>query len=357
MGGAITIIGGTVIILDRLGGLYRYDLATGSFGLLPGIPPLPNNLQDYLLQRPGQPVNLADAPNDEFRARDIIYLPDRKELAACYDKFDSTIGKIRTVVSLIPFDTATQTAAGAWRQIFASDAFAYGEGITSGAGRLAYREGGRLYLTIGDHYTVNPKVSEDPNTVFGKVIAIELATERWREVSKGHRNQQGLTFLNSGQLLSTEHGPRGGDTLDVITENSDFGWPNVTLGTDYNTYDWPAGTAPVGRIAGYDIPLFAWVPSIAPTQVIEVSNFDPRWNGDLLIGTLKASSLYRLRLEAGRVLYAERIWIGQRIRDVAQASDGAIVLWTDDTQLLFVTVDKDQLAIKRRTPNIIGTVP
>jgi cytochrome c2 len=96
------------------------------------------------------------------------------------------------------------------------------------------------------------------------------------------------------------------------------------------------------------------VPSIAPSQLIEVNNFHPRWDGDLLIGSLKASSLYRLRLEAGRVLYSERIWIGQRIRDLVQTNDGTIVLWTDNAQLLFVTVDTDQLAVKRRTPDIVG---
>jgi cytochrome c2 len=354
MGGAITVVGTTIIILDRLGGLYRYDLTTGSFGMLSGIPRLPNNLETYLAWRPGPPINLADAPNDEFRARDIIYLSDRKELAVSYDKFDETLAKIRTVVSLIPFDVVTLRATGTWQQIFASDAFAYGVGITSGAGRLAYRGDGTLYLTIGDHYILDPKVSEDPNTTFGKVIEINLTGNKWRQFTKGHRNQEGLTFLKSGQLLSTEHGPFGGDELNVIIDGSDYGWPNVTLGTDYNSYDWPVGTSSVGSHTGAKTPLFAWVPSIAPTQLIEVNNFSPRWDGDLLIGSLKASSLYRLRLEQGRVLYSERIWIGERIRDLAQTSDGTIVLWTDDTQLLFVSVDQDQLAVKRRTPNIIG---
>jgi len=364
MGGAITVVGATVIILDRLGGLYRYDLTTGSFGTLPGIPRLPNNLDAYLVKRPLPPVNLADAPHDdELRARDIIFLQDRKELAVAYDRFYETPGKkwrpgkLKTVVSVIPFDITTLTATGTWQDIFSSDAFDafwYG-GITSGGGRLAYRGDGKLYLTIGDHTKVDPKVSEDPDTTLGKIIEINLRTNSWRQYTKGHRNQEGLTFLGSGQLVSTEHGPFGGDELNVITEGDDYGWPNVTLGTHYNSYDWPSGTSPVGRHAGYKAPLFAWVPSIAPAQVIEVNNFSPRWDGDLLVGTLKASSLYRLRFEEGRVLYSERIWIGERIRDIAQTNDGTIVLWTDDAKLLFVTVDKDQLAVKRRTPNIIGS--
>jgi cytochrome c2 len=354
MGGAITVIGTTVIILDRLGNFYRYDLTTGSFGLLPGIPRLPNNLEAYLVHRPGSPVNLADAPNDEFRARCVAYLQDRKELAVAYDKFDETLGEIRTVVSLIPIDAAL-AANGTWRQIFASDAFAYNVGISSGAGRLAYRGNGKLFLSIGDHYTVKPKVSDDPSTTFGKIIEIDIVANSWRIYSKGHRNPEGLAFLKSGQLYSTEHGPRGGDELNVITEGSDYGWPNVTLGTAYDSYDWDVGTSLVGTHTGYKAPLFAWLPSIAPSELIEVSNFQPRWNGDLLVGTLKAESLYRLRLEADRVLYSERIWVGQRVRDIAQADDGTIILWTDDTQILLVKVDTDQLAMKRRTPDIVNS--
>ncbi len=354
MGGAITVVGTTVIILERLGGLYRYDLTTRSFGMLPGIPPLPNDLEGFLVHRPGPPVNLAEAPNDEFRARAVTFLSDRRELAVAHDKFDEAVGKIRTVVSLIPFDPTTLTATGTWQQIFAGDAFEYGPGANMGGGPLAYRGDGKLYLTLGDRGVSDPKVAEDPNTTFGKIIEIDLTTNKSRLFTKGHRNPLGLTFIKSGQLLSTENGPYGGDELNVITEGSDYGAPNVTLGTDYNSYDWPAGTSVVGRHAGYKAPLFAWVPGIAPTQLIEVNNFSPRWDGDLLIGTLKASSLYRLRLEDGRVLYSERIWMGQRIRDLAQTSDGIIVLWTDDTELLFVTVDQDQLAIKRRTPNVVG---
>jgi aldose sugar dehydrogenase len=74
----------------------------------------------------------------------------------------------------------------------------------------------------------------------------------------------------------------------------------------------------------------------------------------LLIGTMKGESLFRVRLEAGHVLYSEPIWIGQRIRDLVQAEDGTIVLWTDDSQLLFVSVDRDKLAQKQLTPAFFG---
>jgi cytochrome c2 len=169
-----------------------------------------------------------------------------------------------------------------------------------------------------------------------------------------------LTFTKSGELLSTEHGERGGDELNLIIEGSNYGWPNVTLGTEYDNYNWSkigdfaVGKSLPGSHAGYKAPLFAWLPSIASSQLIEVTNFDERWNGDLLVASLKASSLYRLRLEAGRVLYSEPIFIGQRVRDITETTDGTIILWTDDSQLLFLTIDKDQLAFNRREPVVVA---
>ena len=136
----------------------------------------------------------------------------------------------------------------------------------------------------------------------------------------GLRNAEGLTFTNSGRLIAADNGPRGGDGLDIITEGSNYGWPRVSLGTTYDSYEFSGGsfsmgkyrswshTDPslVGRIIGYTTPLFAWVPSVAPTQLIQIQNFDPRSDGDLLVGSMKGSSLFRIRLEDGHVLYSEQ---------------------------------------------------
>jgi glucose/arabinose dehydrogenase len=354
------LVGSSVIILDRLGGLYRYDLTTEAFARLQ-IPRLPNNLEAYIHHRPDSRHDLADANSkDEFRAYDVVFLSDRKELAVSYDKYDATLDKLNTAVSVIPIDIVTLDATGDWEQFFISDPH---EPTTSwsGGGRMAYRGDGKLYLAVGDHEVLtDPNLSQDPSTTFGKIVEIDRSAKRSRNFTSGNRNPQGLTFTKSGELLSTEHGEHGGDELNLITEGSNYGWPNVTLGTEYGNYNWEqiggyrVGKSLPGRHTGYTAPLFAWVPSIAVSQLIEVNNFDERWNGDLLLGSLKASSLYRLRLEAGRVLYSEPIFIGQRIRDITEMTNGTIVLWTDDTQLLFLTVDKDQLAINRRYPAVVS---
>jgi cytochrome c2 len=356
VGGAIAVADTAVLIVDRLGSLYRYDLATGAFEQL-RLPPLPNNLQAYLHQRPSlsgtERANLASTEvANEFRAYDITLLPDRSELAVAYDQFDATLSKLRTAVSVIPIDAKTLAAKGDWRLIFTSDPYDPG-GAWSGGGRMAYRGDGKLYLALGDHTIYHPKVAQDSATALGKIIEIDLGNkEVWREFSMGLRNPQGLTFSKSGRLIFTGQGPRGGDELDFVTAGSNYGWPDVTLGTAYDRYDWNTGSPLVGRITGYTAPLFAWLPSIAASQVIEINNFDPRWDEDFLVSSLKASSLYRIRLEAGRVLYSEQIWIGQRIRDLAQTKDGTIVLWTDDTQLLFISVDKSKLAANQRISGV-----
>jgi cytochrome c2 len=372
-GGAMTVVGATVVIMDRLGSLYRYDLTTSAFGKLQ-LPPLPNNLEAYLRERQSlggvEHINLAGAESQmEFRAHDIMFLPDRSELAVLYDRFDETLGKLTTAISVIPINVATLAATGDWQTKFTSEPFGPGLAAFSG-GRMAYRGKDKLYVAFGDHCTYNPPVSQDPNTTFGKIGVIDLANNKWREISRGHRNAEGLTFAKSGQLISTENGPRGGDDLNIIADGSNYGWPKVSLGTAYESYDpdstcegWSGsttytGSSPlVGRITDdYTAPVFAWLPSIAPTQLIQIENFNSRWDGDLLVGTMRGASLYRIRLEGDRVLYSEPIWIGQRIRDLAQTADGTIVVWTDDTQLLFVSVDKDKLALKQRASAFLGEI-
>lgn len=338
-GGAITTVGDVVLVLDRLGNIYscRVD---GEQLEKRAFPQLPNNVEAYL-KTPGVLLD-----GKRFRAYDIEYLKLSRMLAVSHEYFDVRLGETRLAVSVIPMDDEGIRPIGKWRTVFLSEPEPNGPN-EDGAGRLAEEAPNKVYLTIGDYMITSPEVSQDPNSSFGKIIEIDIKTGSKRVISLGHRNPEGLLKTKSGALFSTEHGPKGGDELNSIVQGANYGWPNVSLGTEYASYDF-AGNVKTGNHSGYTLPLFSWLPSIAVSNLIEIHGFDSRWDGDILVGSLKALSLFRLRLNGTRVLYSEPIWIGQRIRDLAQLKDGTIVLWTDDAQLMFISVDRDQLSANER---------
>lgn len=292
-GGSITTIGDVVLVLDRLGNVYscRVD---GEQLEKQAFPQLPNNIEEYL-KTPGAVLD-----GRRFRAYDIKYLKLSKMLAVSHEYFDVQLGETRLAVSVIPMDDEGITPIGKWQTVFLSEPEPNGPN-EDGAGRLAEEALDKIYLTVGDYMITWPEVSQDPNSSFGKIIEIDLKTKSRRVVSLGHRNPEGLLKTKSGALFSTEHGPKGGDEFNSIVQGANYGWPNVSLGTEYASYDF-AGSVKTGDHSGYKLPQFSWLPSIAVSNLIEIQGFDSRWDGDILVGSLKALSLFRLRLDGAKVL-------------------------------------------------------
>lgn len=141
--------------------------------------------------------------------------------------------------------------------------------------------------------------------------------------SYGHRNPQGM-ILNpeTGDLWLHEHGPMGGDELNVVKKGANYGWPKVTYGIDYD------GSTISDKTSGpdYEAPIFYWVPSIAPSGMVFVtSDKYPELKGDLLVGSLKFMYVEHLELEGERVVGRHKLLEGiGRIRDIRQAPDGFI---------------------------------
>ncbi|MFY8299068.1 PQQ-dependent sugar dehydrogenase [Pseudoalteromonas sp. SS15] len=145
----------------------------------------------------------------------------------------------------------------------------------------------------------------------------------------GNRNPQGLTLHpKTGALWSTEHGPRGGDELNLITKGTNYGWPKVTYGMNYN------GTpiTPHTDLPGMQLPVHQWTPSIAVAGMnFYTGNKFKHWQGDLFVGSLAKKQLHRLRIENGQVTEDEIILKGLgRIRDVVTAPNGEIYLTIND---------------------------
>jgi cytochrome c2 len=208
-------------------------------------------------------------------------------------------------------------------------------------GRLGFLSDQRLMLTLGDHdFTgVESKqmFAQDPKVSYGKTILIHLDDGTSEMYSMGHRNPQGLYITGEGAIWSTEHGPQGGDELNLIVRGANYGWPLVTYGTDYGSATWPLSRVQ-GRHDGYQEPAFVWVPSIGVSNLVRVEHDRfPVWKGDLLVGSLHAHTLFRVRLVDQRVVYAEPIEIGERIRDIVEGPDGRVVLWTDTSSIVSIT--------------------
>jgi cytochrome c2 len=207
-----------------------------------------------------------------------------------------------------------------------------------GGGRMAVLDDEHILVTVGDYgfdgLASPTAVSQDRGTTYGKTIKIRIADGHATIFALGQRNPQGLYIDPSGAIWSTEHGPQGGDELNRLVEGANYGWPLATFGTDYGSSHWP-GAAVQGEHDGFELPMFAWVPSIGVSQVIGVERAGfPLWKGDLLVASLKAQSLFRARIRSERVTYVEPIHIGCDVRDLIEAKDGQLLVWSHQCGLV-----------------------
>jgi glucose/arabinose dehydrogenase len=209
--------------------------------------------------------------------------------------------------------------------------------------RIVVARDGRLWVGLGDRFSAKDE-AQNPANHIGKVVRIEpdgqvpadnpyvgragVAPELW---SLGHRNIQGAALHPvTGQLWTSEHGPQGGDELNIVEGGRNHGWPLVTRGRNYGI-----GTriGEDGPKPGFVEPIRTWLPtSVAPSgMAFLTSERYPGWQGSLFMGTLRGQALLRLRLDGNRVVGEERLLenLGERIRDVRQGPDGWIYVLTD----------------------------
>jgi len=206
--------------------------------------------------------------------------------------------------------------------------------------RLVFDRGGRLFITLGDRGNQREAV-QDLSKHIGKVVRIERDGSVPADnpfvgrqgvlpevFSYGHRNIQGAALHPvTGELWTHEHGPRGGDEVNITRAGLNYGWPVITYGREYHGPSIGEGT----KKEGMEQPLHYWVPSIAPSgMAFYTAEAIPAWRGNLLVGALAAQQVARLELSAdNKVVHEERIPIGERVRDVVQGPDGAVYLLTD----------------------------
>ncbi|MDO9206244.1 PQQ-dependent sugar dehydrogenase [Methylotenera sp.] len=207
--------------------------------------------------------------------------------------------------------------------------------------RIVFDQQGYLYITLGDRG--EQERAQVVSHHIGKVIRLhddgripkdnpvispsEQATEAY---TFGHRNVQGAVMNPStGKIWTHEHGPQGGDEINILQAGVNYGWPVITYGVNYFI-----GTK-IGEDthkAGMAQPLYKWVPSIAPSgMAFYTGDAYPSWKGQLFIGSLKFQTLVKLKLDGDKVISEQRIFknIG-RVRDVRQGLDGLLYMVADD---------------------------
>ena len=216
--------------------------------------------------------------------------------------------------------------------------------------RLLFGHDGYLYITIGDRGT--KKRAQDLSDLAGKVIRImddgqvppdnpfvgQLAA-RSEIYTYGNRNPQGLTLHPlTGQVWQAEHGPRGGDEINLLLPGANYGWPVITYGRSYLGRKIGEGTSKAGMVQ----PLRYWVPSISPSGMTFYSgNKFPPWYGDLFLAALTGRALVRLELNGTEIVHEERLLenLGERIRDVRQGPDGHLYFLTDSSNGALLRLD------------------
>ena len=355
-GGISAINGDTVLVTDRVGKLFSVkgteitELALQS----------PDNRVEQLRSQLGEGLlGNIEVDFNWFRYNDILPVDHdgQQYLLASYTEwvpeqlcFQSALARI----ALAGSDPAGWTGGPEdWEVILRTEPCL--EPFTSGKGIFGLEAGGRLdrlgETTVAwssGSYERDDRVAgldfdeaalaQNEATDYGKLMEVDFLTGDMRHLARGLRNPQGVSVDAQGRVWVSDHGMRGGDELNLVFEGANFGFPVVSYGTKYNRA--PAGNQESHmNHEGFDKPVVAFVPSIAPSSALAIDDFYYTWNGDVLVGAL-SGAVHRVHIEDGRAMYVEPIPLGVRIRDMAYLSgERKIVLWSDDRRLVFLSPD------------------
>lgn len=222
---------------------------------------------------------------------------------------------------------------------------------TSAGGKLVSDGVDKLFLSTGDFYfdgvNDNRLLSRENNSDYGKILSFSIkGIRKPKTVAIGLRNPEGLFYTHRG-IFETEHGPQGGDELNLVPLNgraNDYGWPFATLGVDYGTKLWPFDLLNDNHFKNnkFTPPVFAWLPSIGVSNLIQIQPHPKlsRWSSNLLVSSLKDESLYRVVMDSKDNLHGiERVSVNFRVRDLVQIENS-----------IYLLEDSDNPAVWKLTP-------
>ncbi|MGY2733242.1 PQQ-dependent sugar dehydrogenase [Sphingomonas sp. UYP23] len=311
---------GAALVTEKAGKI-KLRRPDGTIAEISGAPKVLNDNQGGLL-------DIAPAP--DFAASKLVYISYSEPRPG-----GSSLALARALFT----GTALVNLQVLWRA--GSD----GVGGQFGANIAFAPNGKSLFLSSGERQRFTP--AQDPEQALGKILYLTLDGKaapanpmaaaggvRAQTWSSGHRNPYGLVFTPDGRLWEEEMGPKGGDELNLILPGKNYGWPIVSNGDNYSGKPIPDHPSR----PDLEAPKLWWNPSISPGGMIYYSGaMFPAYRGSLLIGALSGESLIRIALSGDSATVADQWDMGARIRDVAQAPDGAIWLLEDDGKLVRLT--------------------
>ena len=312
---------GRMLVTERRGRMNIIDPASGEKIRLGGLPPVANGGEGGLL--------------------DIVLHPDYGQNGWIYFSYSAKV--LRKRATRIARAKLTDYELTGLEVLFTAEP--YFDTRHHFGSRLLLDSQNFLFITVGDRR--NRHEAQALNTHMGKVIRLHddgrvpdtnpfagQAGVRAEIYSYGHRNPQGLALHpETGELWEHEHGPRGGDEVNVIYPGQNYGWPVITYGREYVGGRIGEGT----HKEGMEQPIKYYVPAIAPSGMAFYSGEQfPGWRGNLFIGAMVLEHLNRLVLEDRRVVEEERLLseLGYRVRNVVEGPDGLLYLLVDKGMIL-----------------------
>lgn len=299
--------------------LYLFDPANGSEKILGKVENYTQRIDD-----------------SRFAITDIGILSqsaNRVDAVVSYPRYDKTSDCVSVVLGAYQIDLGAKPSVKRTATWFTSKPCVPISAVQHAAGRIAVINKSSVYMTVGDlGFTKINQVNtrQDLGSVF------KISKSKVEKISQGHRNQQGILSIGKDLYIS-EHGPRGGDELNLIIRGQDYGWPAVSYGQPYSSGDYikPGLT---GSHEGFTKPLTYWVPSVAPTELVQLPINWGSWSSQIVMGTLREESLIFIQL-TNRTTVGEisTVNVGERIRDLEINKDGQIIATTDSGKLLVIT--------------------
>jgi len=218
------------------------------------------------------------------------------------------------------------------------------------AGRMVFynHDGKEGLLVTTSAPGIQRNLAQDDNSPFGKILFIDFETNNYTIFSKGHREPQGLA-IDGKFILSAEHGPRGGDEINLIQFGQNYGWPISSYGEPYldlekssKVYDYLKNHSDHGFIE----PIYSFVPSIGINQIIKVpDDFSEYWKNNFLVTSLGGKTIYRILFDKNftKIKFHEKIYIGKRIRDI---------IYSKKFNVFLLALEGQGTSKTDRTPNI-----